>query len=574
MDLKEIRKEKKLTQQQSADILGISRRSYQTLEKEGAKENETKYEYYCGVLSGLYQKKVENSEKYLTFVKTGRGLEIYKDNVRDYKKRNCYSFLKDYIENDYTGKVCILYGLRRSGKTTMLFQLLSELDLYETAYIKIDTNNTMGDLIKDINRLTEKGIKNFLIDEITLLDDFINSASALSDIYCQQGQKIILSGTDSLGFDFAKRDELYDRAIIIHTSYITFKEFSTVLGITDVDKYIEYGGTMQKENMKFDDPQREDLSLAFREDESTRKYIDSAISQNIQRTLKNYSFGSNFYALKELYDKGELTNVINRLVENMNHEFLLSVIEERFKSHDLGSARQILFKRPNKEVQTALSEVNEIEVLERLKKIIHIKEREETTVKVTQEAINQIKGYLIALDLLKEIEVRYDDGTSEKISIITQPGMRYSITKALCYSLFEDPYFASISDIAQDEIIETIMTDVKGRMLEDIVLLESTYRKTKEEIVFKYKRKNSAGEIDMVKYDKANRCFRVYEIKHTDKMFPKAQCKYLNDKELINTLSNKYGELATKYVLYRGNFSGVEDGVRYENVGVYLRSLR
>ena len=62
--------------------------------------------------------------------------------------------------------------------------------------------SAMGDLIKDINRLTEKGIKNFLIDEITLLDDFINSASALSDIYCQQGQKIILSGTDSLGFDF------------------------------------------------------------------------------------------------------------------------------------------------------------------------------------------------------------------------------------------------------------------------------------------------------------------------------------------------------------------------------------
>ena len=71
MDLKEIRKERKLTQQQSADILGISRRTYQTLEKEGKKENETKYEYYCGVLSGQYQKKEVNqqTESFLTLVK-------------------------------------------------------------------------------------------------------------------------------------------------------------------------------------------------------------------------------------------------------------------------------------------------------------------------------------------------------------------------------------------------------------------------------------------------------------------------------------------------------------------------
>ncbi len=37
----------------------------------------------------------------------------------------------------------------------------------------------------------------------------------------------------------------------------------------------------------------------------------------------------------DLYERGELTNVINRVVENINHRFTKSVIEKTFKSHDI-----------------------------------------------------------------------------------------------------------------------------------------------------------------------------------------------------------------------------------------------
>ena len=40
----------------------------------------------------------------------------------------------------------------------------------------------------------------FFIDEVTLMPDFIDSAALFSDIYAAQGMKIVLSGTDSLGF--------------------------------------------------------------------------------------------------------------------------------------------------------------------------------------------------------------------------------------------------------------------------------------------------------------------------------------------------------------------------------------
>ena len=384
------------------------------------------------------------------------------------------------------------------------------------------------------------------------------------------GQKIILSGTDSLGFDFAKRDELYDRTVTIHTSYISYKEFCRVMGTSDIDTYIEYGGTLQRENMNIDDPDRDDESVSFRKDETTRKYIDTAISRNIQRTLRNDRFGSRFFYLRELYDKNELTNAINRLVENMNHEFLVSVIEERFKSHDLGSARQLLYKRKDKEVQTALSKIDEKTVLEKLKKIIEIKEKEETTVKISQEAVNQIKQYLYDLDLLKDIEIRYDDGQIERKAVITQPGMRYSIAKALCYSLMKDSYFSNISQIAQKEIVETILSDVKGRMLEDLVLLETTYFKKKDENVFKYIRKMSPGEIDMVIYNTEKNSFNIFEIKHTKRADPNTQCKYLTNKEIIEELTRKYGTLKGKYLLYRGDESGYKDDVFYVNVKDYL----
>ncbi len=125
----------------------------------------------------------------------------------------------------------------------------------------------------------------------------------------------------------ANRDELYDRNIMIHTSFISFREYVKLLKIKSVDTYIEYGGTLKMKNMNFDDPEYLVDDILFRNDENTRKYIDTAISKNIQHTLKNDNFGKYFNELRILYENNELTNIINRTIESMNHQFLLSIIE-------------------------------------------------------------------------------------------------------------------------------------------------------------------------------------------------------------------------------------------------------
>lgn len=574
MTLKELRISKGLTQSECAEYLGMSTRNYQNYENNQDKVNTTKYNsifhrlenYGKNTVSSI----VSNPEEYYTSVVTGTTLSALVKTVAKYQKRDCFSILQQFITKDIDGKIAILYGLRRTGKTTLLFQMIRELPIEQTAYIKIKTTDNMSKLTKDLDQLYKKGFRFIFIDEVTLMDDFINTAALLSDIFAAMGMKIVISGTDSLGFAMANRDELYDRNVMIHTSFISFKEYARLLGINSVDTYIEYGGTLKMENMCFDDPDSVFDDVSFRDDESTRKYIDTAISRNIQHTLKNDSFGENFNQLRELYDKGELTNVINRIVENMNHRFLLRVVEEKFKSHDLGSARQLLLHELPSETAHVLYDVDEEAIVERLKAIIDVKEKYETSVKVTEEHIEKVKKYLFMLDLLVDCSERYEMGSKTEHTVFSQPGMRYAIAKALVYSLMQDEYFNTRSESEKSYITAKILNDVKGRMLEDIVLLETSKAASRNEEVFRFKF-DDGGEYDMVVFDNKSNTCRIYEVKHSDKIVDR-QAKYLRDEAKTSLVEHRFGKITGKYVIYRGTTQDV-DGVQYVNAEEYLNNL-
>ena len=576
MTLKELRISKGLRQKECAQYLGMSVRNYQNYENSVDKLNTAKYndiyhklETYLAQSSQIKEYN-QVTPKFYTNVVIGNDLLKLYEQVKKFKKRDCYSTLKEFINSEYHGKICTLYGLRRTGKSTLLFQMLGELPIEETAYIKIRVTDNMTSLTKDLKTLLDLNVRYVFIDEITLMDDFINTAAVLSDIYSMLGMKIVVSGTDSLGFAMANRDELYDRNIMIHTSFIPFKEYARLLGISSVDSYIEYGGTLKIENMCFDNPDSKFDDVSFRDDESTRKYIDTAISRNIQHTLKNDNYGEYFDQLRELYDKGELTNVINRIVENMNHNFLLQVIEDEFKSHDLGSAKDLLLHDVPKPRAYVLSEIDTKLVLKRLKEIVEIKEKGETKIAVTQECIDKVKKYLIMLDLIVDIPDYYEDANPTSHYIFTQPGMRYSIAKALVYSLMQDDYFKTISAEDKRYIIEKILSDVKGRMLEDMVLLEVKKSLSTNKDVFKFKF-TTGGEFDMVICDKQSGEIQIYEIKHSDKIVDK-QTRFLLDKEKCDLVEFRYGTLTDKYVLYRGKTTKVGE-IQYKNVEEFLIEL-
>lgn len=574
--LKELRISKGLNQAQCAEYLGMSTRNYQNYENDAAKANTARYHAIYQKLESYGQPVVtaavpSQMPEFHTNVVTGAGLQALANSVAKYGKRDCFSTLQKFVNGSYDGKICILYGLRRTGKTTLLFQMLSELPIEKTAYIKVQTTDDMSRLTKDLKVLFELGYRYAFIDEITLLSDFIDTAAVLSDVFSMMGMKIVVSGTDSLGFAMANRDELYDRSVTIHTSFIPFREYARLLNICSVDSYIEYGGTLKMENMSFDDPDAAFDEVAFRDDESTRKYIDTAISRNIQHTLKNDHYGEYFNQLRELYEKGELTNVINRIVQHMNHRFVLRVVEDEFKSHDFGSAKELLLHDLPAERATVLYDVNEKQILERLKAIIEVKEKSETTVPITQEHIDKVKKYLLMLDLIVNCPERYESGKQAEHIVFSQPGMRYAIAKALVYSLMQDAYFASIPEADKAYITGKILDDVKGRMLEDIVLLEvcKAAPSTMEAFKFKF---DAGGEFDMVIYDKTSQNCRIYEIKHSAKVNEK-QTIHLRDAEKCQIVENRFGPISGKFVLYRGKDTFAE-GVQYLNVENFLCGLK
>ncbi len=507
---------------------------------------------------------------YHTRVQTGSALSLLCGAVSRYQRRNCFAALEKYLQSEDPGRVCLLYGLRRTGKTTLLLQAIAGLPAEKTAYIKILPTDSFAALDGDLQALAARGYRYIFIDEVTLLPDFIDISSVFSDIYAMMGIKIVLSGTDSLGFLLSSREELYDRARVIHTTFIPFREYARLLGLRDIDEYIRFGGTLRMGEADFDDPELRDESISFRDDESTRRYIDTAIAWNIQHSLAHYRQGSRFRHLIDLYDAGELTNAVNRIIEDMNHSFLLSVLTREFISNDLGLSRKNLRKNPDPARRSdALYHIDTRAVTDRLRRILDIRNPGETKTAVTADHVTEIQEYLYLLDLIIDCPIETIQGEKPIPHVLfTQPGMRYSQAQALVHFLMQDPFFSALDWEERSTVTERILEEVRGRMMEDILLLESTRALGRKGRAFKLQ--FPAGEFDMVTIREGERGCRIFEIKHSNKIFP-AQYRFLLDEEMCARTEHRFGPILEKTVLYRGKSTCLEkEGIRYLNVEEYL----
>lgn len=508
-------------------------------------------------------------------VRIGEELERFVKPVAKWVKRECYQQLHDYVYGDIHDRVYILYGLRRTGKTTLIRQLISEMDTSmrsKTVFIQIQDNKTLDDVNRDLKVLEEKGYRYVFIDEVTLLNDFIEGAALFSDVFAASGMKIVLSGTDSLGFMFTEDEELYDRCIMCHTTFIPYREFERVLGIVGIDDFIRYGGTMSLGGKQYNDN-----AMIFATKKSTDEYVDSAIARNIQHSLKNYKYEGHFRSLRDLYEKNELTNAINRIVEDMNHRFTMEVLTRDFKSNDLRISASNL-RKDREEPTDILDRIDILKVNEMLKSLLEIKDKEEQKVEIQDSHRYEIKEYLDLLDLTVEIESRWmsDYNRRESRTAFSQPGMRYSQAEALIKSLMQDDMFRGLSFEERKRVTERIIDEIKGRMMEDIVLLETKLSKKNCEV---FRLQFAIGEFDMVVFNPDEGTCEIYEIKHSKEVVP-LHCKHLLDEQKCKDTEFRYGTITGKYVIYRGATTslvkaGVEtqEDVAYLNVEEYLKKL-
>ena len=107
---------------------------------------------------------------------------------------------------------------------------------------------------------------------------------------------------------------------------------------------------------------------------------------------------------------------------------------------------------------------------------------------------------------------------------------------------------------------ERILNEIKGRMLEDIVLQETQMANPKKEVfVLQF----AIGEFDMVVFDPLEGNCQIFEIKHSTEAV-KSQYRHLIDEEKCALTEHRYGLITAKTVLYRGEDQIIE-GIQYRN---------
>lgn len=507
-----------------------------------------------------------DASMFTTNVRIGETLRSFAKSVRGYRRRECFQQLYDYVYGDPQDKVFILYGLRRTGKTTMIRQIFAEMrdtELVKAAFIQITAKDTLADVNRDLKILEAHGFRYVFLDEVTLMEDFIEGAALFSDVFAACGMKIVLSGTDSLGFLFTEDEQLYDRCVLLHTTFIPYREFETVLGIHGIDEYIRYGGTMSLGGIHYNE------NSTFASKEKTDEYVDTAIARNIQHSLRCYQYEGHIRHLRDLYDKNELTSAINRVVEDINHRFTLEVLTQDWKSHDLGISASNL-RRDRENPTDILDRIDLMAVTNSLRKLLEIRNKAEQTIELDDIHVAEIKEYLDLLDLTREIDVLHlpDVSTKSSRTVIAQPGLRYAQADELIRSLLLDETFSALSLAERTVVQERILTEIKGRMLEDIVLLETKLTNLKKQVfVLQF----PIGEFDMVVFDPEAGSCQIFEIKHSEEAVSQ-QYRHLVNEEKCAQTEHRYGSITGKFVLYRGK-SRVVDGIPYQNVEEYLRNL-
>jgi hypothetical protein len=160
----------------------------------------------------------------------GENLSALCADFLDMKHRDAYYEAERFASRQDTVRLIgLIYGMRSTGKTVILKQLAGRLDFVsESAYLTLNYDeysiNNVYTWMKNLQRI---GIKYFYVDEITWADGFADRAMGFADKFASHSSvRIILSGTDSLAFTFAKQSSLHGRYMQFSTTRMSYPEYN------------------------------------------------------------------------------------------------------------------------------------------------------------------------------------------------------------------------------------------------------------------------------------------------------------------------------------------------------------
>ena len=508
--------------------------------------------------------------------------ELSPEHIKDiYKeKRDAYDKVLEFIKSErcLNGVVQVIYGLRRTGKTTIMEQIIANNPDIKSHYYEATKTDTMEDVYNHLDNALQKGYKCVFIDEITSVPDFIDNSAMLADIYAKQGLRIILAGTDSLSFVFAEESSLFDRAEHISTTYIPFAEHSRVLKTNDIDEYISYGGLMKK-------GARREEYLVY-DYITARKYVDDAVSDNITKTLKNLARFSNNTKLMKV-EENEMRTVIEKMVERYSGVLNPTIANEELKKIALSfpTDRQDFKLLEGEDVFYSLR-ANKPEIIKEFVQSINADTR--ITHKFDDDMVLTLENELIHLGLLSVTNKQsffYDESFGwrsapiEKEYYIIQPAIKYYHLKNALEYVEQNEHYNMLSEKGKQYVTEKLDSKIRGDMTEQIILYEmSKALPTEQYAVYKVCFSNATepnrdrGEYDMLIYDKQSVCYWCFEIKHTNAPYS-MQYKHLISQKYREAADYKYGTRKKSCVLYNGSSFKTTLNVLYLNISDFIKQI-
>ncbi|MFO7928053.1 MAG: ATP-binding protein, partial [Candidatus Humimicrobiaceae bacterium] len=157
------------------------------------------------------------------------------------RPRKIFSQIYDYLD---TRQILILSGLRRVGKTTLMFQLIDKLlakgiEPYRILYFSYDEESiSLEEILQiyEVNILRNKlsKVKTYIfLDEIQKLENWPSKIKILYDMYPKM--KVFLSGSAAIDPMKGTRESLAGRFFDFRIEVLDFEEYLKFKGI-EIDK--------------------------------------------------------------------------------------------------------------------------------------------------------------------------------------------------------------------------------------------------------------------------------------------------------------------------------------------------
>lgn len=431
--------------------------------------------------------------------------------------RDCFEDLSAWLRDaDATPNTMVLFGVRRTGKTVLLYQSMrmlqdagvpaSDMAYFTLRRDRIDTAELLAyiqTLIYDI------GVKYIFIDEVTFLADDMSSLSALYDEFGGSGAKFVLSGTNTAGFLPVLDEYLYDRALCLSTSYISFNEFNRLMpqGENDVKSYIALGGVF-KENVGLS-------SLSSRR-ETPAGYVRTAITQNICGSLEHSRL------LRQAYPEistlvfsprvSEMDTLFYKWLEAYSKPLTSDILQNALSVESLSMAARNLRTHGSLTLYKYRKDL--------ANKIIKRLDLREHTA-YSESLLSELKELLSQLECVKEV--------SEGMSFLVPLQLKIALLDKIV-QFGKEEYNAlqkEHPDLVGWEVAEkSIRSTALGVLFEDVIYLSMITYPAR----FRKYRNKKGEEIDVV-FDNGNLC----EIKVTSKP-SLADCRWLTKKSIWEDL--------------------------------------